>query len=346
VPLVATGPYPKILHQVTAPLVAETKFILLAIPRPLAIIAYRGRTSNEYCEDGDFVKDFAYLAPSTLAEALALLSEHRGKAKVLAGGTDLMLHLQDGVFAPDFVIDIRRVPDLTVLDFNPQSGLTVGAATTLRRIETLPLVLQKYPHLATGAREIGSIQIRNLGTPGGNICTATPSADIIPSLVSLEATARIASVRGERNVPLDSFFTGVRKTVLEPDELLVDLRIPAPPPRTSGSYIKLYTRPAMDLAMVGVGVTVTLAPDDSIVRKARICLGAVAPTPIRVPEAEEILVGRPLTDDVLAEAGQAAARAARPISDVRASAEYRREQCDLMTRRAVRQAVERARNAT
>ncbi len=291
------------------------------------------------------MKDFTYLAPSTLAEALGLLAEKRERAKVLAGGTDLMLLMQDGVFTPDYVIDIRRIPELNMLEFDPQRGLILGAATALRRIETSPVILQRYPHLATGAREIGSIQIRNLGSIGGNICTATPSADIIPSLLSLDAVARIASTRGERQVPLEAFFTGVRKTVLEPDELLVDLRIPAPPPRTSGSYIKLYTRPAMDLAIVGVAATVTLAAGDTTIQRARISLGAVAPTPIRVREAEEILVGRVPTDDILAEAGEAAARAARPISDVRASAEYRREQCDLMTRRAVRQAVERAKSA-
>jgi len=291
------------------------------------------------------VKDFTYLAPSTVAEALGLLAEHQGKAKVLAGGTDLMLQLQDGLFTPDFVIDVRRIPELNTLEFDAQAGLTLGAATALRRIETSQVVLDKYPHLATGAREIGSIQIRNLGSVGGNICTATPSADIIPSLVSLEAVARIASVRGERAVPLESFFTGVRKTVLGPDELLVDLKIPAPAPRTSGVYIKLYTRPAMDLAMVGVAATITLGPGDSVIRRATVCLGAVAPTPIRVREAEQLLEGQAVTDALLAQAGQAAARAARPISDVRASAEYRREQCDLMTRRAIRQAVERAKNA-
>lgn len=288
------------------------------------------------------MKDFTYLAPSTVAEALGLLAEHQGKAKVLAGGTDLMLQLQDGLFAPDFLIDVRGIPELGALDYDARAGLTLGAATALRRIETSKIVLEKYPHLASGAREIGSIQIRNLGSVGGNICTATPSADIIPSLVSLEATARVASVRGERTVPMEAFFTGVRRTVLAPDELLVDLRIPAPAERTSGVYIKLYTRPAMDLAMVGVATTVTLAPGDSVIRRATVCLGAVAPTPIRVHEAEQLLEGQAVTDEILAQAGQAAARAARPISDVRASAEYRREQCDLMTRRALRQAVERA----
>jgi aerobic carbon-monoxide dehydrogenase medium subunit len=291
------------------------------------------------------VKDFTYLRPTSLGEAVGLLAEHRGKTKILAGGTDLMLQLQDGLFAPDFVVDVRHVPELNGLDFNPATGLTIGAATPLRQVETSALVREKYPHVASAAGEIGSVQIRNLGSFGGNICTATPSGDGLPALVSLDATARIASVRGERTVSLATFFTGVRRTVLEPDELLVDVKVPAPQQYSSGAYVKLDTRPQMDLAIVGVAVTLTLAADRETIKKAAICLGAVAVTPIRVPEAEEILLGRTATDDVLAQAGAAAARAARPISDVRASAEYRREQCDLMTRRAIRQALERAKLA-
>lgn len=291
------------------------------------------------------MKDFTYLRPTSLREAVGLLAEHRGKTKVLAGGTDLMLQLQDGMFAPDFVVDVRHVPELNVLTYDAGNGLTIGAATQLRQVETSEVVREKYPHLATSAGEIGSVQIRNLASFGGNICTATPSGDGLPSLVSLNATARIASVRGERTVPLTEFFTGVRKTVLEPDELLVDIRVPAPGPLSSGAYVKLDTRPQMDLAIVGVAVSVTLAGDRSTIKSAAICLGAVATTPIRVPEAEEILKGRAITDDLLAQAGAAAARAARPISDVRSSADYRREQCDLMTRRAIGQAVARAKEA-
>jgi carbon-monoxide dehydrogenase medium subunit len=291
------------------------------------------------------VRDFTYLRPTSLGEAVGLLAEHRGKTKVLAGGTDLMLQLQDGLFAPDYVVDVRHVAELNGLDYDAASGLIIGAATTLRRVETSALVREKYPHVSSAAGEIGSVQIRNLGSFGGNICTATPSGDGLPSLVSLDAIARIASIRGERTIPLATFFTGVRRTVLEPDELLVDIRVPAPTPYSSGAYIKLDTRPQMDLAIVGVAVTLTLAGDRETIKKAGICLGAVAVTPIRVPEAEEILIGRSATDDVLAQAGAAAARAARPISDVRSSAEYRREQCDLMTRRAVRQALERAKLA-
>ncbi len=291
------------------------------------------------------MKDFNYLAPKSLGEALKLLAEHRGATKVLAGGTDLMLQLQDGMWAPDYVVGVRDISDLNVLSYDAANGLTIGAATPLRQIETSAIVREKYPHLAAAAGEIGSVQIRNLGSIGGNMCTATPSADGVPALVALDATARIASVRGERSVPVREFFTGVRRTVLEPDELLVDVRIPAPAPYTSGEYVKLDTRPQMDLAIVGVAATVTWAPHVGVIKSAAICLGAVATTPIRVPEAEEILAGREPTDDVIAAAGAAAARAARPISDVRASADYRREQCDLMTRRAIRRALDRARSA-
>lgn len=289
------------------------------------------------------MKDFTYLAPTSVPEAVALLAEHKGSTKVLSGGTDLMLLMQDGVFAPDYVVSVRGIPESNVLSYDPNRGLTIGAATPLRAVETSPMVREIYPQLATAAGEIGSVQIRNLGSFGGNICTATPSADGVPALISLGAVARLASVRGEREVPLESFFTGVRKTVLEPDELLVDLTIPAPGPRTSGTYIKLDTRPQMDLAIVGVAVTLSLAADLQTVEKVRIVLGAVAPTPIRAREAEEILTGHALSDSVLAQAGAAAARAARPISDVRSSAEYRREQCDILTQRAVRQTAARIR---
>jgi len=289
------------------------------------------------------VKDFTYLAPASVPEAVALLAEHKGKTKVLAGGTDLMLHLQDGVFTPDYVISVRGIPELNDLSYDSNWGLTIGAATPLRQVETSSAIRELYPHLAVSASEIGSVQIRNLGSFGGNICTATPSADGIPALISLDAVANIASVRGERQVPLGEFFTGVRKTVLEPDEILVSLTVPAPGPRTSGTYIKLDTRPQMDLAIVGVATTLSLAADLQTVAKVRIVLGAVAPTPIRAREAEEILTGHSLSDDLLARAGAAAAAAARPISDVRASAEYRREQCDILTQRAIRQTAARIR---
>lgn len=288
------------------------------------------------------MREFEYAQPATLDEAVALLRDLGPRAKLLAGGTDLILLMQAGVLSPDYLIDVRQIPELTVLDYDDAAGLTLGAAVTLRRIETSPLLRAKYPHLASSAGEIGSVQVRNLGTAGGNVCNATPSADTAPALITLGARAHIVGPRGERTVPLEEFFTGPRRTVLAPDELLVDLRVPPPAPRSSGAYVKLANRPAMDVAFVGVAATIELAPGGGAIQSAKIALGAVAPTPIRAPKAEELLRGRQPDPELLEAAGRAAAEASRPISDVRASAEYRREMVAVLTRRAVREAWERA----
>ena len=203
-------------------------------------------------------------------------------------------------------------------------------------------VKQHYPYLQQGAEEVGSVQIRNLGTPGGNIATASPAGDFLTPLLAGAASARLASSRGERTVPLDEFFLGPRQTVLADDEIIVDLHLPAPPPRTSGLYIKHCERRQMDLAFVGVAVSVTLAADDGVVQDARIALGAVAPTPLRATAAEEAVRGQSLDDATLAAAGRLAAEVTNPISDVRSSAEYRRTMTDVLTQRALRQAAAQA----
>ncbi len=287
------------------------------------------------------MKEFEYLDPPTLAEAVGHLAEHGASTRLLAGGTDLLLLMQADAASAAFVLDVRRIPELQAIEYDEAKGLTLGAAVTLRSVETSPLVRRRYLHLASSASEIGSVQVRNLGTVGGNVCNAAPSADMAPALLTLEATARIAGSRGERVVPLDAFFLGPRQTVLQPDEILVSLHVPPPAARSGGAYVKLKVRPALDIAMVGVAATVRLAPDGTI-QRARVALGAVAPTPLRVPEAEALLEGQALTADLLAEVGRVAAAASRPISDVRASAEYRREMVAVLTRRAVRQAAERA----
>ncbi len=292
------------------------------------------------------MKDFVYLDPRTLGEVIAHLAAHGAETRLLAGGTDLLLLMQADAIAADFVVDVRRIPDLLTLDHDEERGLTLGAAVCLRTVEISPVVRQRYPHLASSAAEIGSIQVRNLGTVGGNVCNAAPSADMAPALLTLEAAARIVGPRGERVVPLDQFFVGPRQTVLQPDEILVSLQVPPPAARTGGAYLKLKVRPALDIAMVGVAATVRLASGDGVVQRARIALGAVAPTPMRVPEAEALLEGKAPTAELLEEVGRIAAAACRPISDIRASAEYRREMVAVLTRRAVRQAVEKAKAAS
>lgn len=292
------------------------------------------------------MKEFEYFAPTSIQEALSLLGQYGERAKVLAGGTDLVLMMRDGILAPEYVIDITPIPELRRVQLDETRGLSIGGAATARVVETDPWIVANFPHLAEGAAEIGSIQIRNLGTLAGNIVNAVPSADIAPSLLALDARLRLATASGEREVPLIEFFTGPRKSVMRPDELLVEITVPLAPPRTSGHYLKLKERQKMDLAFVGVASTVTLEPGDTVCREAKIALGAVAPTPIRVPEAEQLLKGKPLEPRLLEEAGQLAARAARPISDVRASAEYRRAMVAVLTKRTLSMAVERAQQDT
>ena len=289
------------------------------------------------------MRDFGYHAPRTLDEAVQLLAQHREKARVLAGGTDLVLMMSDRVVAPEHVIDIKNVAELTRLEWGADGSLTVGAATPFRTLETDQRVRETFPGLAEAAAEVGSWQIRNLGTVGGNLCTASPSAEIGPILLALDAEAEIAGPKGRRSVPVSQFHTGVRRTVLEPDELLVSVKVPAAQGRAGSHYIKLKERVKMDIAFVGVASVVELEGSDGVVKSARIALGAVAPTPIRAQEAEAKLAGQRLTDELLAEAGRLAAQAAKPISDVRASAEYRREMVDVLTRRTLKQAVEIAR---
>jgi CO/xanthine dehydrogenase FAD-binding subunit len=289
------------------------------------------------------VRDFQYHAARTLDDALKLLAEHRENARLLAGGTDLVLMMTDRAVAPDHVIDINAIPELTRYEWTGDGGLTFGAATPFRRLETDGQVRDKLPGLAESASEVGSWQIRNLGTVGGNLATASPSAEIAPILLALDAEVELASTRGRRSLPLREFHTGVRRTVMEPDELLLEIRVPSAGQRSGSHYIKLKEREKMDIAFVGVASVIELEAGDGVVKSARIALGAVSPTPMRVAEAEAKLKGQKADDALLAEAGRLAAAAAKPISDVRASADYRREMVNVLTQRTLRQALEIAR---
>jgi carbon-monoxide dehydrogenase medium subunit len=285
------------------------------------------------------VRDFEYHAPRTLDEAIALLDRYEANARLLAGGTDLVIQMTDRLVVPEHVIDLKMIEELKRFEWDAETGLTIGAAVPFRRLETSPEVRRYYPGMYEAAAEVGSWQIRNLGTAGGNLCTASPAGEIGPILYALDAQVEIAGPRGRQRLPVQQFITGVRRTVLEPNELLLSIQVPHPGERASSHYIKLKERQKMDIAFVGVAAAVELEPGDGVVREARIALGAVAPTPVRAPRAEATLRGKRLTDELLAEAGQEAARTATPIVDVRASAEYRTEMVDVLTRRALRQAA-------
>jgi carbon-monoxide dehydrogenase medium subunit len=284
---------------------------------------------------------FEYLEPATLAEAVAFLGRFDGKASVLAGGTDLLVEIKEHLRRPAYVVNIKRIPGMETLGYDAERGLRFGALVTSREIELSPAVQEKYPGLAQAVRDLGSIQVRNRATVAGNICRASPSADTLPPLIADGASARIYGPAGERVVLLEEFFTGPGRTVLAPDELVTEIVVPPPPPHTGKVYLKHGRRKAMELATVGVAVSLTLAGDRC--REVRIVLGAVAPTPIRARDAEACLRDRAIDDDRIETAARTAMAESRPIGNVRASAEYRRQMVAVLTRRALGQALELAR---
>ncbi|MBI2917145.1 MAG: xanthine dehydrogenase family protein subunit M [Chloroflexi bacterium] len=283
---------------------------------------------------------FEYLEPTSLGEAVSLVDRHWGQVRVMAGGTDLLVRLKQRVIRPQYVLNLKRVPGLDGLTYAKGQGLRIGALTTIRTIETSPVVKEHYPVLAEAAGMLGSVQVRNLATVGGNLCNASPSAEMPPGLLAYGAQARIVGPKGERTVPLDQFFLGPGQTCLLQGDLLAEVLVPESAPKTAGVYIKLSPRAAMDCAVVGVAAVVTL--EDGKCKDCRIALGAVAPTPLRPRSAEDLLRGKPLDPGLRERAGQAAMEEAKPITDVRGSAEYRKEMVKVLTRRAVQQAFQRA----
>ena len=280
------------------------------------------------------MKRFEYFEPATLAEASSLLAHYGARAQPLAGGTDLLVELKEQLRRAECVVNIKRIPGIDRLSFDSQAGLRFGALVTARALEVSPVIREKYPSLLQAVRELGSIQVRNRATIVGNVCRASPSADTLPPLIADGAMVSIHGGQGRRSLPLEDFFTGPGKTVLQPDELVTEIVVPAPAPRTGKVYIKHGRRKAMELATVGVAVTLTEGSD------VRIVLGAVAPTPIRAKKAEALLRGRTIDGALIERAAQAAVEESRPISNVRASAEYRREMVRVLTRRALMQAMD------
>jgi carbon-monoxide dehydrogenase medium subunit len=283
------------------------------------------------------LKSFEFYEPTTLAEASRLFAEEH--TQLLAGGTDLVIGMKALTETPESVISLQKIPGLAGITTEADNSISIGAMTKVREVELSGDIQQHHTALAEGASEIGSIQIRNLATIGGNIAHASPAADTVAGLLVADAQVDIAGADGERSVPIGELFTGPGQTVLKPGEIITRFRLPSP---TSGShYIKHKIREVMDLAFIGVAAALNL--DNGTITDARIGLAAVAPTPIRATEAENLLNGNVPTAELLEQAGEAAAATASPISDLRCSAEHRREMVDVLTRRAIQHALERAR---
>lgn len=281
---------------------------------------------------------FEYLVPTTIDEAISLLSSHKGEAQVIAGGTDLIHKMKRSEETPQYLVGLKNIPGLDYIDYDESQGLRFGPLVTIHTIEVSSLVRDRFPILAQAASTIGSAQIRNLGTIVGNLCSALPSADMAPGLIVLGATAKIASKKGERTIAVEDFFSGPSESVLAPDEMVVEVQVPNPPPHRGMVYIKHTIRAAMELAIVGVATLVTV--QDGVYSDAKIALGAVAPTPMRATKAESVLKGKPYSKKLVRQASEAASEEARPISDIRASAEYRKEMVRILTARALNKAKE------
>lgn len=280
--------------------------------------------------------EFDYLTPKTLDEALSLLARYQGKARLIAGGTDLIPQLKGRVVkAPPYIIDLKDIPGLDYINYDANKGLAIGALATIRQVLASSVIKEGFGILYQAAESMASPQVRNQGTIAGNICNAVPSADAAPALLTLEAKLKLVGRKNERIVPIEDFFTGPSRTVLD-GEILKEIQVPTPPPKSKGVYLKLSPRRAMDLAVVGVAVLVVA--DNVRCKDIRIALGAVAPTPIRAKKAEAILKGQRF-DEHIEKAAKAAAGEAKPIDDHRASAEYRRDMVEVLTKRAIEQAI-------
>ena len=281
------------------------------------------------------LQGFEYAEPTSLEEAFAILGRNEG-ARILAGGTDLVLGMRERKFEPRVVVNIKRIPSLDRMKIDDHGGLRIGALVTINAIDSSDRVRTTFPILASAAHSLGSYQIRNRATVGGNLCNASPAADTAPPLIALGAVAKIAGPRDERIVKLEDFFVGPGKTALSKGEILVEIDVPSPPRGSYGAYLKHGPRNAMDIATVNAALMCTLSGHKC--EDARIVLGSVAPTPMRARKAEAAIRGKPVDENTVRKAAELASEECSPISDVRASAEYRRAMVKAVVRRLFRDA--------
>ncbi|MEM7033228.1 MAG: xanthine dehydrogenase family protein subunit M [Chloroflexota bacterium] len=288
------------------------------------------------------MKSFAYQAPTTLGDAVALLAGQNGRARPLAGGTDLLVQMRLNLHDVDLVVDVKKIPELNQLSYDASSGLTIGAAVPCAQIYETADVTTNYPGLIDAAMIIGGKAIQGRATLGGNLCNASPSGDSISALIALGATCNISGPDGKRRVPVEDFCVSPGKSALGQGELLVSVQIPAPKPNAGVHYQRFTPRAEMDIAVAGVGAAVELSDDQSQITQARLALAAVAPTPVLATAAAASLIGKAPTEETFSAAATVAQESINPISDVRGTAAQRRHLIGVLTRRALSKAVARA----
>lgn len=288
---------------------------------------------------------FEYIDAKTVSEAITLLGEKGDKAGLLSGGTDLIVQAREGKKNLDWIIDIKSIPEVNELTFDLNSGLTLGASVPCYQIYANDSICETFPGLVDATKIIGGTAIQGRAGIGGNLCNASPAADGIPPLIVLNATCVIAGPNGERELAVEDFCTAPGQTVLEKGEMLISLKIPAPKKNSSSFYLRFIPRNEMDIAVVGAGASVVLDESKQRIVSARIALAAVAPTPLFAEEASALLADKEINDDIIEEAAQAAQSIARPISDMRGTAEQRTHLVGVLTRRALNGAIQRVRDA-
>lgn len=290
------------------------------------------------------MKAIDYAAPHTTAEAVSLLAGKGDRARVLAGGTDIIVQVRENRRDLDLLVDVKYIPEVNELAYDPQQGLRLGAAVPCYRIYENAEIAKAYPGLIDAVSLVGGIQIQSRASVGGNLCNASPAADTIPALIALEAVCVIVGPSGTREVPVESFCTAPGRTVLGTGEFLLSLRLPPPRHHSGAHYVRFIPRNEMDIAVVGAGTSVMLDESKSRCIAARIALAAVAPTPLFVPEAGAALVDGALTDDLIDKAAALAQAASRPISDMRGDADYRKHLVGVLVKRSLRAAIARAKS--
>lgn len=288
------------------------------------------------------MQDFDYVAPKTVEDVVSALLDDVGPARILSGGTDLIVQLREGRRTAGLVVDIKHVPEANELIFDPLTGLSIGAAVPCYKIASDAVIQAVYPGLVDAVSLIGGRQIQDRASLGGNLCNASPAADSIPALIVHQAVCIIAGEHGLRELPVEQFCTGPGRNALEAGEFLVALRIPPVKKGFGAAYLRFIPRNEMDIAVVGVGAAVMLDEAQATFESGRVALGAVAPTPLFVPEVGEFLAGKPASPEVVLEAAQIAQSAARPISDMRGTVDQRKHLSLILTRRALSIALDRA----
>lgn len=285
--------------------------------------------------------DFEYCAPANLQEAIGLMATHKGSANLLTGGTDLIVSMRTRRTQPGLVIDAKHIPELSELKMD-KTGLVIGASVSCRTIYENPQVAEKYAALVDSASLIGGIQIQGRASIGGNLCNAAPSADSIPTLIAYSAVANVVSDKGERQIPVEDFCLAPGKTVLADDEILVNIFIPAPAANTGARFLRFIPRNEMDIAVANVAAFVELDATGQNFLSARIAIGSVAPTPLFVEAAGAALTDKPISEESILNAAAIAKDAARPIDDMRGTAVHRKQLVEVLTGRALRAAIARA----